>query len=224
MAILSERRAGEQYVNGDVTWAEHHSAAGADECGMCGLRGRRLEKMRRPVIFLVFICIAAFSQSMCVNGLIGVTMSTVEKRYGLRSAQSGWIPASYELAGIPVLVTLGLVGNKVHRPRWMGVGMVLFAIGSLMYSAPHFITFSTGLSITDDDMAAKYCQGNMTSSVPEACTSDDGFADMSQLYYLLIFVIASIIMALGSNPLFLLGTAYLDDCVSHALSALYLSK
>lgn len=37
--------------------------------------------------FMVYVCIACFTQTMCVNGLIGVSLSTIETRYNLQSSQ-----------------------------------------------------------------------------------------------------------------------------------------
>ena len=190
-----------------------------EECGIFCLRGEKIKSLRRPVAFLVFLCLASFAQSMCVNGFIGVTMSTVEKRYGLKSARSGWIPASYEFAGIPVLIILGVIGNRIHRPRWISLGMILFAIGSLLYSLPHFLISGNESPVTEN-----YCSLNDVNATMTSLCASENSSESSQLHSLIIFIIATILMALGSNPLFLLGTAYMDDCVTHAQSALYLSK
>ena len=88
--------------------------------------------------FLLFMFLTAIFQSMVVNGLVGVTISTIERRFALSSSQTAWIAASYEIAGIPALVVVGYLGSTLHRPVWMGGGLVVLGIGFGIYSIPHF--------------------------------------------------------------------------------------
>jgi len=88
--------------------------------------------------FLLFMFLTVLFQSMIVNGLVGVTISTIERRFALSSSQTAWIPASYEIAGIPALLVVGYFGSTLHRPVWMGGGLVVLAIGFGIYSIPHF--------------------------------------------------------------------------------------
>ena len=103
------------------------------------------------VYFLVVMCIAVLGQSMMVNGLIAVSMSSIETRFDMSSSQSGTIPASYELAGIPVLLIVGYYGAVIHRPRWLAVGMFILSCASLIYALPHFTTGLYEWSSSVDD-------------------------------------------------------------------------
>jgi len=89
--------------------------------------------------FLFFICLTAFFQSMVVNGLLGVTISTIERRFGLSSSQSAWIAATYEVAGAPALLVIGYLGSTLRRPVWIGGGLLILGIGFGIYSIPHFV-------------------------------------------------------------------------------------
>jgi len=88
--------------------------------------------------FLLFICLSAFFQSMIVNGLVGVTISTIERRFALASSQTAWVAASYEIAGAPALLLIGYFGSTLRRPVWIGAGLILLGIGFGIYSIPHF--------------------------------------------------------------------------------------
>jgi len=88
--------------------------------------------------FLLFMFLTVLFQSMTVNGLVGVTTSTIERRFALTSSQTAWIVASYEIAGIPTLLLIGYFGSSLHRPVWMGAGIVVLGIGFGIYSIPHF--------------------------------------------------------------------------------------
>jgi len=88
--------------------------------------------------FLLFICIAVFVQSVIQSGLVGVTISSVERRFGLSSSQSAWIAVSYEIAGVPALLVIGYLGSTLRRPVWIGAGLIVLGISFGAYSIPHF--------------------------------------------------------------------------------------
>jgi len=88
--------------------------------------------------FLLFICIAVFVQSVIQTGLVPVTISSVERRFGLSSSQSAWIAVSYEIAGVPALLVIGYLGSTLRRPVWIGAGLVVLGIAFGAYSIPHF--------------------------------------------------------------------------------------
>lgn len=88
--------------------------------------------------FLVFICIGCFFESLVVNGLLGTTISTVERRFALSSSQTAWIAGTYEVVGVPALLVVGYLGMSLHRPAWIGGGLVMLGVGVGIYSIPHF--------------------------------------------------------------------------------------
>ena len=97
----------------------------------------RLQFLAGARWFLLFMCLATFSRTL-VNGLLGATMSTLERRFALSSSQTAWIAAAYEIAGTPALV-IGYFGSKLRRPLWIGGGMFLFGVGVGIYTIPHFV-------------------------------------------------------------------------------------
>jgi len=88
--------------------------------------------------FLLFVCMAVLVQSMAVNGFLGVTISTIERRFGFSSSQTAWIAATYEIAGAPALLVIGYLGTTLRRPTWIGGGLIMLGIGFGVYSIPHF--------------------------------------------------------------------------------------
>ncbi len=49
--------------------------------GVGHFRPRCLQFLNTPAFFLAFTALAVFILSMCVNGLVGVSISTLERRY-----------------------------------------------------------------------------------------------------------------------------------------------
>jgi len=127
-------------VNGEcATSDDNDNGKSQTGFGCLGCRPAFLQFLAGARWFLVFICITAFCQSMIVNGLVGVTISTVERRFGLASSQTAWIAATYEIAGAPALLVIGYLGSTLRRPVWIGGGLIMLGIGFGVYSLPHFV-------------------------------------------------------------------------------------
>ena len=106
--------------------------------GCLGCRPACLQFLASARWFLFFMCISAFLKSMAVNGLVGTTISTIERRFALSSSQTAWIAVSYEVAGVPALLVIGYLGSTLRRPAWIGGGLIMLGVGFGIYSIPHF--------------------------------------------------------------------------------------
>lgn len=89
---------------------------------------------------ILFSCLSSCS-GLLVNGCINVVITTIEKRFGLRSSQTGLVASGYDIASFVCLVPVTYFGgrNGASKPRWIGIGMALMGIGSLVFSLPHFL-------------------------------------------------------------------------------------
>ena len=142
--IAADARQPQQFtiVNGSCTSPEDAETDDSGKFqtgfGCLSCRPSYLQFLARARWFLFFICVTAFFQSMIVNGLVGVTISTIERRFGLASSQTAWIAGTYEIAGAPALLVIGYLGSTLRRPVWIGAGLVMLGIGFGVYSIPHF--------------------------------------------------------------------------------------
>ena len=82
------------------------------------------------------------TSGLLINGLINVSISTIEKRYELTSTDSGLIVGAYDIASFIFVLPISYLGGQIGtcKPRWVAFGSILLAIGSFMYSLPHFAT------------------------------------------------------------------------------------
>ena len=116
-----------------------------DQLGNCALLGLDLaclNMFRGPKWFLVFLSIAAFMQGLCINGLVNVVITSIERRFGLQSTQSGLIASSYDLGSLLVMVPVSYLGGRAgaSKPRWIAAGLVVMGLGSLAWTLPHWAT------------------------------------------------------------------------------------
>jgi len=123
----------------DVEVDDNDSDKFQSQFGCLRFRPACLQFLASARWFLVFICVTAFFQSMIVNGLIGVTISTIQLRFGLSSSQTAWIAATYEIAGAPALLVIGYLGSTLRRPVWIGAGLLMLGVGFGIYCIPHFV-------------------------------------------------------------------------------------
>ena len=81
-----------------------------DDCGFC-FNLQALNKLRSPKWFLFFLSLGAFFQGFCVNGLINVAITSIERRFGLKSAHSGLIASSYDIGSMIAMIPVSYYGG-----------------------------------------------------------------------------------------------------------------
>jgi hypothetical protein len=77
----------------------------------CVGRPAWLQWLNNIVGAVAFLSLANCFQSLA-NGLLGVGLSTIEKRFDLSSSSSSWIASASEIGFIPVLIFLSYLGNR----------------------------------------------------------------------------------------------------------------
>lgn len=71
-----------------------------------------------------FLLLYFFVAGLLVNGCINVVITTIEKRYGLRSSQTGLVASGYDIASFVCLVPTTYFGGRKNasKPKWIGLG------------------------------------------------------------------------------------------------------
>ncbi|XP_059729431.1 solute carrier organic anion transporter family member 4C1 isoform X2 [Haemorhous mexicanus] len=118
--------------------------AGPEPCpeeGPCGwgpCTPRALQLCNNSEGYLAAYSLLAIFQGIVVNGLINISISTIEKRYELSSSLTGLISASYDIAFCLLSLFVSYVGERGHKPRWLAFSAFMLGLGSLVFSLPHF--------------------------------------------------------------------------------------
>ncbi|KAL6108533.1 slco2a1 [Pungitius sinensis] len=150
------------------------------------------------------------------------TISTIEKRYGLSSYSSGTISSLHEISNMMLIVFVSYFGNRVHRPRFIGIGGLLMAVSALMLTLPHFLSqpyeYDSVLHNRHD-----ICNLQRNSSGLASCGRDETqrLADTTNLW--LLMACAQLLFGVGSVPIQPFGISYIDDFAGPGNSSLYIA-
>ncbi|KAG1686599.1 Solute carrier organic anion transporter family member 4A1 [Nymphon striatum] len=122
------------------------SPSDADEelckCGWWSMRPKFLQKFNTPKWVLVFLCMSACFQGLVVNGFVNVVITSIERRFEIKSTDSGVIAGSYDIGTLICLIPVTYFGGHASKPLLIGGGMVIAGVGSFIFSLPHFATES----------------------------------------------------------------------------------
>ena len=101
---------------------------------------------------------------MVVNGFVNVVISNIEKRYDLSSTESGTIASCYDIASVVCLIPVSFFGGLACKLRYLGIGVLVMGIWSIVLSLPQFTKGKYKLEDTGSQVICD-TDANVTSSV-----------------------------------------------------------
>ncbi|NXB21749.1 SO4C1 protein, partial [Rhagologus leucostigma] len=184
-------------------------------CGWGPCTPRALQLCNNSEGYLAAYSLLAIFQGIVVNGLINISISTIEKRYELNSSLTGLISASYDIAFCVLSLFVSYFGERGHKPRWLAFSAFMLGLGSLVFSLPHFSSgkYQYGVKLEDT------CQTAETTFANATCSAS---TNSSLHKYLYVFILGQLLLGVGGTPLYTLGTAFIDDSVPKHKSSLYI--
>ena len=142
------------------------------------------------------------SLSFLPLGFTSVILSSIQKRYNFNSAAAGFVAVSYDASVTLSVIFISYFGGKSHKPRWMGISLLVLGFGCFIFALPQFLF-------------GEYGRGSL-SSLYEGCMDNRSFIEdcsPSDAGAYTMFVIGNIFIAVGAAPLFTVGQSYLDEIV-----------
>uniref|UniRef100_A0A3B3ZVN5 Major facilitator superfamily (MFS) profile domain-containing protein n=1 Tax=Periophthalmus magnuspinnatus TaxID=409849 RepID=A0A3B3ZVN5_9GOBI len=183
-------------------------------CGWGSLKPKAIQVFNTPRWVLFFLSVASFLQGLIINGLINTVVTSIERRFDLSSSQTGLIVSSYDIAACVCLAFASYFGGNGHKPRWLGWGIMIMGLGSLVFALPHFTTPAYQVSSVE---VSDLCSG-ANSSLCEG----KGRGGLSR--YSLVFMLSQFLHGIGATPLYTLGVTYLDQNVHCSAAPVYIGQ
>ncbi|XP_053722349.1 solute carrier organic anion transporter family member 3A1-like isoform X1 [Synchiropus splendidus] len=173
-------------------------------------------------IFLVSECALMLAQGTVGAYLVSV-LTTLERRFNLQSADVGVIASSFEIGNLALILFVSYFGAKAHRPRLIGCGGIVMALGALLSALPEFLTHQYEYDAEDSwhaEDGRDVCSNASRSENPDAGFNCGNRANTNMMYLLLIG--AQVLLGIGATPVQPLGVSYIDDHVHRKDSSLYI--
>lgn len=171
--------------------------------------------------FHVLVLVFSDAASCCFQVSV---LTTLERRFNLQSADVGVIASSFEIGNLALILFVSYFGAKAHRPRLIGCGGIVMALGALLSALPEFLTNQYEIVKTRRTEVGRDVCSN-TSSIDAQLAEDalcNNRTNTNMMYLLLIG--AQVLLGIGATPVQPLGVAYIDDHVHRKDSSLYIGE
>jgi len=192
--------------------------------------------------FFTVVYIAQIILFIMAGTYFFASLRTIEKRFGFNSKQTGILASVGDIVQTCFLIFIGYFARKSHKPRFLGVCLVIASIGLFMTGMPYYIygakhsapayDSNSNLSLTDgvetesfeDKMQSFFNQAQKCSADSQEqnkCNGDENGANDDRFAYSL-FLLGFIVMGFGNCGLQTLGMTYIDENLKKEDTALYI--
>lgn len=172
-------------------------------------------------IFLISECALMLAQGTVGAYLVSV-LTTLERRFNLQSADVGVIASSFEIGNLALILFVSYFGAKAHRPRLIGCGGIVMALGALLSALPEFLTNQYEIGkVWRTEVGREVCSNSSSRQVQEGEDAVCQNKTNTNMMYLLL-IGAQVLLGIGATPVQPLGVSYIDDHVKKKDSSLYI--
>nr|XP_046234849.1 solute carrier organic anion transporter family member 1C1-like [Scatophagus argus] len=174
----------------------------------------------RLKLFLASMAFAFFTKAFG-GAYMKSSITQIERRFDIPSSLIGVIDGSFEMGNLLVIAFVSYFGAKLHRPRLIGIGCVIMAIGSFLTALPHFlqepykyetsVSHNTAVNSTESILPCHYNHTlNDADETPDlkARAACEKAAGSSMWIYVFL---GNMLRGIGETPIMPLGVSYLDD-------------
>lgn len=218
------------------------------DCGYMACKPHCAQPLASIKVFVMLLSMLVTLQQALSSGYLNSVITTIEKRYEISSSTSGLIASMYEIGNVGTVIFVSYLGTRRHIPMFIGSGVIIMGIGSIIFSLPHFLsesyssTFDYGPNMTDTNICrspyikpqqsvmeqlqlGEFNQLLETDSLGNQLNKEDNCTkegSKSSSFHIFIFMLAQLFLGCGGSPLLTLGTTYIDNHVRRDAASVYI--
>jgi len=126
------------------------------DCGYLACQPSCIQPLASIKVFVLLLSMLVTLQQALSSGYLNSVITTIEKRYEIPSSISGLIASVYEIGNVGTVIFVSYLGSRRHIPIWIGTGVIMMGVGSIIFSLPHFLSDSYSSTfpnnITDENI------------------------------------------------------------------------
>ena len=196
--------------------ASNHTAAGH------GPKKKSLNleffKIKNANLALAILCACAFWQNMLVGGANNAILTTIERAFYMKSIESALFLSCYDIGNILTSPFISYLGDRMHKPRIIGLSMIGLSIGSFIMTVPEFFKFdySTIVNNSDsinktntDSLICSVFESNYSNLISNTTSQPSKQNSMNDMKY--VFYIANTINGISSVALYTIVISYIEN-------------
>ncbi|KAL6459880.1 hypothetical protein MHYP_G00316390 [Metynnis hypsauchen] len=183
-------------------------------------------------LFLVSMSFVYFAKAF-QGSYMKSSVTQIERRFDIPSSFIGVIDGSFEIGNLLVIAFVSYFGAKLHRPRLIGAGCLIMAVGSFLTALPHFFQglykYETTISHSSEANGTETilpCLNNEShpqgDDLPSAETQAECEKVAGSSLWVYVFL-GNMLRGIGETPVMPLGLSYLDDFAKEENTAFYLA-
>uniref|UniRef100_A0A672R3X4 Solute carrier organic anion transporter family member n=1 Tax=Sinocyclocheilus grahami TaxID=75366 RepID=A0A672R3X4_SINGR len=182
-------------------------------------------------MFLAAMCFVYFAKAF-QGSYMKSSIMQIERRFDIPSSLIGFIDGSFEIGNLFVIAFVSYFGAKLHRPRLIGAGCLIMAMGSFITAAPHFFQGLYKYETTISHFSASNGTENILPCLTNGSLAQDEIPTVeiqadcekvaSSSLWLYVFL-GNMLRGVGETPVMPLGLSYLDDFSRAENTALYMA-
>ncbi|KAJ8006893.1 hypothetical protein DPEC_G00111940 [Dallia pectoralis] len=183
-------------------------------------------------LFLVSLSFVYFAKAFG-GSYMKSSITQIERRFDLPSSLVGVIDGSFEIGNLLVIAFVSYFGAKLHRPRLIGIGCLVMAVGAFLTALPHFFqgryVYETTLSHTPEENTTESIlpcltnTSNIVMNVQQTAENKAACEKEAGSYMWVYVLLGNMLRGIGETPVMPLGISYLDDFSREENTAIYIA-
>ncbi|CAL8242124.1 unnamed protein product [Merluccius merluccius] len=183
-------------------------------------------------LFLVSLSFVYFAKAFG-GSYMKSSVTQIERRFDIPSSLIGVIDGSFEIGNLLVIAFVSYFGAKLHRPRIIGTGCIIMALGSFLTAMPHFFQghykYETSMSHSLEDNTTETilpCLTNHSTVTENDMPTEESKAacekEVGSSMWVYVFL-GNMLRGIGETPITPLGMSYVDDFSREENTAFYIA-